>query len=63
MPNHPDIAESLSSYGLCLHRVLKSDEGKKYLENALEIRVKAYGETHYVVAENYNYLARALINC
>jgi CHAT domain-containing protein len=57
-PGHPLLGYYYLSYGDFLTSLGKLDEAKKYLESALNIRLKNLGEKHYLTSEAYMFLGR-----
>jgi CHAT domain-containing protein len=57
-PGHPLLAYDYLSYGDFLTSQGKLEEAKKYLESAVDIRIKNLGEKHYLTSEAHMYLGR-----
>lgn len=57
-PGHPLLSYDYLSYGDFLTSQGKQEEAKKYLESALDIRLKNPGGKHFLTSEVYTYLGR-----
>lgn len=57
-PQHPDTAQTLHDFALCLQRQQKLAEAAEYFQRALEIRLQALGDAHpYTIATRTAYAA------
>jgi len=57
-PGHPLLSYDFLAYGDFLTKTGTSEEAIKYLESALQIRIKYLGEKHWLTSEAYRFLGR-----
>jgi tetratricopeptide (TPR) repeat protein len=61
-PDNESIAASLSNLGLCEKKLGNFNEVYKLYEEALEIRIKIYGENHLLTSYSQHNLGSLLID-
>lgn len=55
--DHPDVAESLNSFGALSSQTGEYDAASEYLNRALEMRLRLFGNVHKDVVKSYTTLA------